>query len=71
MQFADSVKDNWKGGYCFIMTMPDPILTKAIFMDVRPSGQATNCAATQKLPSILWNRGLIAVFTRALHRSLS
>jgi hypothetical protein len=25
MQFAENVKANWQEGYCFIMTMPDPI----------------------------------------------
>jgi hypothetical protein len=25
VQFAENVQDNWQEGYCFIMTMPDPI----------------------------------------------
>jgi hypothetical protein len=26
MQFVENVQGNWQEGYCFIMTMPDPIL---------------------------------------------
>jgi hypothetical protein len=25
MQFKETVQANWQEGYCFIMTMPDPI----------------------------------------------
>jgi hypothetical protein len=25
MQFSENVQDNWQEGYCFIMTVPDPI----------------------------------------------
>jgi hypothetical protein len=28
MQFAENVKANWQEGYCFIITMPDPIQPK-------------------------------------------
>jgi histone-lysine N-methyltransferase SETMAR len=28
MQFAENVQANWQEGYCFIMTMPDPIQTE-------------------------------------------
>jgi hypothetical protein len=40
-------------------------------MEPSPSWEAANCAAAQELPSILWNRRLITVFTRALHWSPS
>jgi hypothetical protein len=40
-------------------------------MELSPSWGATNSAATQELPSILWNRRFITVFTRALYWSLS
>jgi hypothetical protein len=25
MQFAENIDANWQEGYCFVMTMPDPI----------------------------------------------
>jgi hypothetical protein len=25
MEFAENIEANWQEGYCFIMTMPDPI----------------------------------------------
>jgi hypothetical protein len=37
------------------------------FTELSPSWVAINCAATQELPSILWNLKVIAMFTRALH----
>jgi hypothetical protein len=40
------------------------------FMELSPSWEATNCAATQELPSILWNWRFITMFKRALHWSL-
>jgi hypothetical protein len=40
-------------------------------MELRLSCEAANCAATQKLPSILWNPKVHYVFTRALHWFLS
>jgi hypothetical protein len=40
-------------------------------MKLSPSSEAANCAATQELPSILWNLKVHFRFTRALHWSLS
>jgi hypothetical protein len=40
-------------------------------MELSPSWEAANCAATQELPSILWNPKVHTVFTRALYWSLS
>jgi hypothetical protein len=40
-------------------------------MELSPSWEAENCAATQELPSVLWNPKFITPFTRALHWSLS
>jgi hypothetical protein len=40
-------------------------------MELSPSWEAANCAATQELPSIYQTRRFITVFTRALHWSLS
>jgi hypothetical protein len=28
MQFAENFRANWEEGYCFIMTVPDPIQTE-------------------------------------------
>jgi hypothetical protein len=42
-----------------------------LLMDLSPSGEAANSAATQEFPSIYGTRRFITVFTRALHRSLS
>jgi hypothetical protein len=39
-------------------------------MELSPSWEAANCAATQELPSILWNP-FITMFTRVVHWSLS
>jgi hypothetical protein len=41
------------------------------FMELSPSWEAANCAATQEIPSILWNPKVHYVFTRVLHWSLS
>jgi hypothetical protein len=41
-------------------------------MELSPSWEAANCAATQEIiPAFYGTRRLITVFTRALHRSLS
>jgi hypothetical protein len=44
---------------------------KTNFMELSPSWEAANCAATQELPSILWNPKFYYRFTRALHWYLS
>jgi hypothetical protein len=40
-------------------------------MELSPSCEVANCAATQEFPTIIWNRRFITMFTRALHWSLS
>jgi hypothetical protein len=40
-------------------------------MELSPSWEATNCAATQELPAFYGTQMFITVFTRALHWSLS
>jgi hypothetical protein len=42
-----------------------------LLMELSPSGGAANSAATQEFPNIYGTRRFIAVFTRALHWSLS
>jgi hypothetical protein len=44
--------------------------TSSSLMELSPSWEAANCAATQELPNILWTRRFITAFTRALHWSL-
>jgi hypothetical protein len=39
-------------------------------MELSPSWETANCAATQELPSNLWNLKVITMFTRALYWSL-
>jgi hypothetical protein len=40
-------------------------------MEMSPSWEAANCAATQEIPSIYGTRRFTTVFTRALHWSLT
>jgi hypothetical protein len=40
-------------------------------MELGPSPQAANRAATHEIPSTLWTRSFVIMFTRALHWSLS
>jgi hypothetical protein len=47
------------------------VLLSHSVMELSPSWEAANCAAIHELPSILWNRSFITVFTRTLHWSLS
>jgi hypothetical protein len=41
------------------------------FMELSPSWEAANCAATKKFPAFYRTRSFIIVFTRAIHWSLS
>jgi hypothetical protein len=38
MKFAENVQTNWQEGYCFIMTMPDPIQPE------QPRKEFRNCS---------------------------
>jgi hypothetical protein len=40
-------------------------------MELGPSWEAANCAATQNLPAFYGTQGFINMFTKALHWSLS
>jgi hypothetical protein len=40
-----------------------------LLMELSPSGEAANSAATQEFPSIYGTRRFITMFTRALHWS--
>jgi hypothetical protein len=42
-----------------------------LLMELSPSWEASNCAATQDVPKIYVTRRFITVFTRALHWSIS
>jgi hypothetical protein len=46
-------------------------LSTYLLTDLSPSWEAANWADTQEIPSILRNRTIITVFTRALHWPLS
>jgi hypothetical protein len=42
VQFAENVQANWQEGYCFIMTMPDPIELDFAHSDFRLFGPLKN-----------------------------
>jgi hypothetical protein len=53
-----------------VLVMEIDTITHSL-MELSPSSEAANCAATQELPSIYETRRFITVFTRALQWSLS